>query len=113
MLIYRFRYEIKLPIFPSLPLADFMTTILSGMSFNSVSPVRDMAEIKLPVLLIHGENDHYVPPQMCKDLYAGKVEGIRSIYLAPNASHADPFMVNREEFTLKVRSFLEKIGMLD
>jgi fermentation-respiration switch protein FrsA (DUF1100 family) len=113
MLIYRFRYEFNLPIFPSLPLADFMTTILSGMSFSAVSPVRDMAEIKLPVLLIHGENDRYVPPQMCKDLYAGKVEGIRSIYLAPNAGHADPFMVNREEFTLQVRSFLEKIGMLD
>lgn len=113
MLIYRFKYEYKLPVTPFLQLADFMTTILSGMSFNAVSPIRDIADIKLPVLLIHGAKDKYVPPQMCKDLYDGKVEGIRSIYLAQNAGHADPFLINREEFTLKVHSFLEKIGMLD
>ena len=113
MLIYRFKYEFKLPVFPSLQLADLMTTILSGMSFNAVSPVRDVAGIILPILFIHGENDRYVPPRMCKDLYDGKVEGIRSIYLAKNAGHADPFTINREEFTRQVHSFLERIGMLD
>ena len=75
LLIYRFKYEFKLPVFPFLQLADFMTTILSGMSFDAVSPLRDIAEINLPVMLIHGENDRYVPAQMCKDLYEAKKKG--------------------------------------
>jgi fermentation-respiration switch protein FrsA (DUF1100 family) len=112
-LIYRFKYEFKLPVFPFLQLADFMTAMLSGMSFDAVSPLRDIGEISLPVLLIHGANDRYVPAQMSKDLYETKKKGIRSIYLSQNAGHADSFTVNREEYTQQVRSFLEKIGMLD
>jgi len=113
MLIYRFKYEFKLPVFPFLQLANFMTTIISGMSFESVSPLRDIQEISLPVLLIHGAEDRYVPAQMSKDLFEAKKKGIRSIYLAQNAGHADSFTNNKEEYTQQVRSFLEKIGMLD
>ena len=51
--------------------------------------------------------------KMSKDLYDAKKKGIRSIYLAQNAGHADSFTVNREEYTQQVRSFLGKIGMLD
>jgi fermentation-respiration switch protein FrsA (DUF1100 family) len=96
-----------------LQLADFMTAMLSGMSFDAVSPVRDIGEINLPVMLIHGENDRYVPAQMSKDIFEVKKKGIRSIYLAQNAGHADSFTINREEYTQQVRSFLGKIGMLD
>ena len=113
LFIYRFKYEYKLPLFPFLQLADFMTTILSGMSFSAVSPLMDMWEISLPVMLIHGKKDGYVPVQMSKDLFEAKLKGIRSIYLPDDAGHADPFTINREEFTRQVRSFLEKIGMLD
>jgi hypothetical protein len=113
LLIYRFKYEFKLPVFPFLQLANFMTTMLSGMSFDAVSPLRDIGEISLPVLLIHGVNDRYVPAQMSKDLYEAKKKGIRSIYLSQNAGHADSFTVNRKEYTQQVRSFLEKIGMLE
>jgi uncharacterized protein len=113
LLIYRFKYEYKLPVFPFLQLANFMTAMLSGMSFDLVSPLRDIGEISLPVMLIHGVNDRYVPMQMSKDLYEAKKKGIRYIYLAENAGHADSFTVNREEYTRQVRSFLGKIGMLD
>lgn len=113
LFVYRFKYEYKLPVFPFLQLADFMATILSGMSFSAVSPLMDMPEISLPVMLIHGKKDGYVPVQMSKDLYEAKLKGIRSIYLPDDAGHADPFTINREEFTRQVRSFLEKMGMLD
>jgi fermentation-respiration switch protein FrsA (DUF1100 family) len=113
LLIYRFKFEFKLPVFPFLQLANFMTAMLSGMSFDAVSPLRDIVEISLPVMLIHGADDRYIPVQMSKDLYEAKKKGIRSIYLAQNAGHADSFTVNREEYTQQVRSFLGKIGMLD
>lgn len=110
---YRFKYEYKLPIFPFLQLADLMTTLLSGMSFDAVSPVRDIREVQMPVLLIQGENDRYVPASMSRELYEAKVKGIRSLYLAKDAGHADPFLINREEFTRQVCSFLGRIGLLD
>ena len=52
-----------------------MTAMLSGMSFDAVSPLRDIGEISLPVMLIHGVNDRYVPVQMSKDLYETKKKG--------------------------------------
>ena len=112
LLVYRFKYEFKLPVFPFVQLADFMTTLLSGLSFSAVSPLRDVQEINLPAMLIHGENDKFVPAQMSKDLFNAKVKGIRVLYLAQKAGHTDSFSINREEYNRQVRSFLEKVGML-
>ncbi len=112
LLVYRFKYEFKLPVFPFVQLADFMTTLISGLSFSAVSPLRDIKAISLPVMLIHGENDKFVPAQMSRELFNAKVKGIRVLYITPKAGHTDSFSINREEYNNQVCSFLEKIGML-
>ncbi len=110
-LIYRLEKEYSLPPFPLLKLTDFLCTLITGMSFESVSPLRDVATVQTPILFIHGQKDGYIPMQMSQDLYNAKTTGIRQIYLAPEAGHAESFWNNRLEYDQVVGSFLQHLGM--
>lgn len=59
----------KLPPFPVLYLASFMSRILCGYSFTKASAINAVAQSKTPTLFIHGQSDDFVPPDMAKTLY--------------------------------------------
>ena len=49
---------------PFLPLARVSSKIFTGMSFNQVSPIKDIKNVFVPVLFIHGANDTFIQPDM-------------------------------------------------
>jgi fermentation-respiration switch protein FrsA (DUF1100 family) len=109
---YRLNYDYRLSAFPFINLADFFTTILTGLSFDSVSPERDCAAITQPALFIHGSQDKYIPPSMAQRLFNKKVHGIKKLLIAPNARHCESFISNRELYDETIGDFLEEIGMM-
>lgn len=111
LLAHRLKVEFRLPAWPILPLASFFSRLLAGMSFGDISPLREMSNLTLPVFFAHGQNDKFTPCQMSEALYAAKTNGLKDIYLAPNADHAEAFWNNREEYDRRVGEFLEKIGL--
>ncbi len=44
-------------------------------------------------------------------MYKNKKIGIKDIYLAPNADHAESYMKNKEEYKERIYKFLEKINL--
>lgn len=105
-LTYRLGVEYFLPPFPLLSLANLATRLLSGMSFEQVSPIATIGQVSAPVLFIHGEQDGYILPQMARDLYAKKAKGPRVLYLASDAHHAEAFTANPQAYREQVRAFL-------
>ncbi len=59
----------------------------------------------------HGLNDRYILPQMSVDLYNAKSNGIRKLYLAPNAGHAEALWKNPVEYDEKLEEFLNEVGI--
>ena len=110
-LTYRLDRQYHLPPIPLLSVTNFLTTLITGMSFESVSPIRDIVNLQTPVLFIHGQKDSYIPIQMTRELYDAKKTGIRQLYLAPEAGHAESFWNNRLEYDQVVGSFLQHLGM--
>ncbi len=112
LLAYRFRYDFHLPGWLFIPLADFFCTVISGMSFDSVSPIRDMSYIQAPVCIIHGADDAYVPVEMAQRLFNAKQHGIRHLHIVPGARHAESYQVNPEAYNQIIAEFLSRFGML-
>lgn len=111
MVAYRAKVEYHMPAFPMVYLAGLWVWVMSGMRMSKVSPIREMPKIETPVLIVHGQEDDYIPPQMSIDLYNAKTKGRRKLYLAPNAAHAQSVVKNPVEYDEKVGEFLKEIGL--
>lgn len=112
LLRLRLRQDAGLPAFPFLPLASLIARLQAGFWFGQVSPLREAPQWKMPVLFIHGQQDHYIPPQHSRRLYAAKRYGLRRLFLAPNAGHAESYWNNRAAYEQAVDQFLRDAGVL-
>lgn len=102
----RFKREVPLLVATSNLLCKF----LYQFSFDEVSPVHHIgsdALRNLPILFIHGEKDGYTPVSMSEELYAIK-KGVKELYLAKNATHAESFGSDKQEYARQITLFLEK-----
>ncbi len=108
----QFRKELKedyhLSSFPILHMARLIARRRFGWDFKEASALEAVRKAKLPMLFIHGGNDHYVPTRMVDPLYEAKVQGEREKWISPDAGHADAFIDHPEEYTQQVVSFCEK-----
>ncbi|MAT42593.1 MAG: alpha/beta hydrolase [Anaerolineaceae bacterium] len=112
ILTYRLKQEYHLPPFPLIPLSNWFSKQLAGLNYKNVSPIEEVKSIKTPILFIHGMNDDYIQPEDSEAMFLAKIEGVKQLYLAPNAGHAQAYWLNQEEYTQKVQNFLREINFL-
>ncbi|MCQ9426775.1 alpha/beta hydrolase [Pseudomonas sp. LJDD11] len=94
-------------------LADVATAIAS--SYTSL-PVRwllsqkfdsqdKIADIHMPVLIVHGTDDRYVPPRFSEQLYAAAVEP-KKLLLVPGGSHNNSMRLGRQAYSEALQALL-------
>lgn len=108
---YRLKEEYKLAGVLILPIASLFSKWLTGASFFDVSPIEAVGNSKLPILFIHGLADTYTPYQMTEALYEAKTEGVKQLYLVPDARHAGAYWTDPEGYDKAVGQFLAEIGL--
>lgn len=111
LVTYHLKKQYHLPAIPLLYVGEFWCRLLSGMTFENASPLPVMTKIESPVLLVHGENDDYVPAFMSRDLFEAKTTGLRQLYIAPGAGHAQAFSSNPEGYDRQVSDFLAECSI--
>ncbi|MFZ6019143.1 MAG: alpha/beta hydrolase [Chloroflexota bacterium] len=111
LLALRLRRDVGLPAFPFLPLASLIARLQAGFWFGKVSPLRAVPGLEMPVLLVHGQQDDYTPPQHSQRLYAAKRRGLCRLYLAPNAGHAESYWNNRAAYEAVLEQFLREASL--
>jgi uncharacterized protein len=109
LLAFQLAKDFGLPSFPLVPVASLVAGLRGGMFFGDVSPVRDIPKVVVPVMIIHGAADAYVPPAMARALYDA-IGGKKRLYLGPCAGHSESFTKNPAEYDLQVGEFLREIG---
>ncbi len=105
----KLKADYKLPSFPLLLFADIATKILSNTFYHNISPIKNIEKIKTPILFIHGDSDSFTTYTQTKNLYEKKT-GIKKLYLAEGADHAQSILVNKEKYTKIIHKFLEEIN---
>lgn len=106
-----FRGELKgqfgLPAFPLLHVASLLCKLEYGWSFREASALKQVARCRLPMLFIHGESDTFVSTEMVYSLYEAK-PAPKALWIAPGSAHALSYRDHPEEYTARVRAFVEQ-----
>ncbi len=92
-------------------IADLVMRIKYKWSFKNASPIKYIKDLSLPILFIHGDEDHYVPTEMVYELYNCKSKGIRDLYIATGASHAASYSISPKKYDEVIGLFLSKLDL--
>lgn len=72
------------------------------------SPVTAVQKTRIPVLLIHGEADHFVPCEMSEEIQKACVSPVTRITV-PEAGHGISFLVAPEKYEAAILQFMNEI----
>jgi len=61
--------------------------------------------LKVPVLIIHGEQDEIIPVNMSRRLFAAALEP-KELYIIPGAHHNDTYLVGGAAYFQRLRAFI-------
>ena len=90
--------------FPLMYTSSWLCDMTKDWNFQEASALKQVAQCTLPMLFIHGDKDDYVPTRMVYELYKVKPEP-KELWVVPNADHARSYLLNRKEYTEKVKQF--------
>lgn len=96
-----------LPAGPFLLIADLFARLFAGFSFAQKDTRRSLRNTKLPVLLVHGLADDFVPSWMTQKAYDA-CAGKKQLLMVPGAGHGTAFLKAQEEYTTLVVDFLKE-----
>ncbi|WCF06519.1 alpha/beta hydrolase [Paenibacillus thiaminolyticus] len=107
------RYQLKdlnrVPIFPFMGMLERRLRRRAAFSMRDVKPVERIREQEVPLLLIHGGKDDFVPTSMSVELYHAKTKGIRRLHIVDDAVHAGAYPTDPEGYREAVREFLAEV----
>ena len=102
-----FRSVTHLPSGPALLAANLFSRVFAGFRLDEKDTREVLKHAKLPVLMIHGLADDFVPSYMTQQGYDA-CNGPKELLLVDGAGHGVSFLVDREAYVTRVIAFLEK-----
>lgn len=102
-----FHRVVHLPAVPTLWAADLFARIFAGFGLAEKDTRKTLQNSKVPVLLVHGIDDGFVPCEMTRQAYAACKEP-KELLLVDGADHGVSFLVDQVRYIDVVTAFLEK-----
>ncbi|MDR3178468.1 MAG: alpha/beta hydrolase [Oscillospiraceae bacterium] len=103
--LYQFRLIYKMPTFPFLNLASFVTKIKANYSFKEVDMVKQVSKSKVPILFIHGDKDTFVPTDMIHKVYDA-TKTIKEKIVIKDARHVEGLITNEDLYWGSIKKFI-------
>ncbi|MBR0420632.1 MAG: alpha/beta hydrolase [Erysipelotrichaceae bacterium] len=95
-----------LPYFPFGDLAWFWSVIITGISFNTSLGEDCVRNTDIPILFIHGKEDHYVPCSMSENMYEACASP-KELLLVDGCGHAAAYLMAKDEYTAAVNRLMD------
>lgn len=102
------KQKLRLPPKPFLWLLGLFSGVVAGFRFKEAGAPEALAKSKLPLLLIHGEDDGFVPAYMSEINYAASASDDKELIIVPGATHGVSYMIDRPRVEGVVSAFLER-----
>ena len=102
-----FRDITHLPAFPSMAVAEFCARCFARFRLTQCDTRKSLAAARVPVLMIHGKEDGFVPCEMSKQGY-DSCSGPKQLLLVDGADHGVSYLVEPEKYKQLVAGFIKK-----
>jgi alpha-beta hydrolase superfamily lysophospholipase len=90
------------------PLIWLGARIFGKFNLTSDSPVKAVKKNKLPLLIVHGMADSFVPYHMSEKIYEAATTKDKKLLLFKGAAHGISYMNNRDRYIAEMEAFLSK-----
>ena len=88
---------------------NWLTRVFAGFDMEECSTLDALRQTKLPVLLIHGEADRFVPCEMSRENFAACASADKTLFTVPGAPHGGSYLVDRAGYEKTVCAFVRRI----
>lgn len=102
-----YRDVVHLPSGLSLWAADLFARLFAGFHLDEKDTRQVLKNAKLPVFLIHGLKDDFVPSFMTQQGFDA-CSGPKELLLVEGAGHGTSFLVDKQTYTKRIIAFLEE-----
>ncbi|MGN0341239.1 MAG: alpha/beta hydrolase [Roseburia sp.] len=97
-----------LPAFPLIPLSDLVNRKLAGYGMDECNAAREAAKIKVPLLVIHGSSDTFVPTAMCHEIY-DNCQTKKKLLIVEGAAHAESYYKDTKAYEEALDWMIEEV----
>lgn len=94
-----------LPAFPVIQIADYINQKKAGYGMDECNAAREVKKAELPILMIHGDADTFVPCSMCEEIYEN-CSSPKMKLIVKGAAHAESYYKNREAYENALNEFI-------
>lgn len=78
-----------------------------GFGFDDIKPVESVKNAKVPMIIVHGKDDRYIPVSFGEDIYAACTTE-KKLVIIDDAGHVGSFPTDQEKYMAAVKEFAEK-----
>ena len=82
------------------------------MGSKEVSCTEALKNCKVPVMFIHGTDDHFVPVEMTYENYKACASE-KHLLIVPGAEHGMSYMVEKDKYEKEALHFWQKYDIID
>jgi len=102
-----FRRTVHLPPAPAIWAANLFARFIAGFSLYEKDSRKSLSHSKVPVLMIHGTDDSFVPCEMSRLGYDACTSQ-KKLLLVEGAHHGISFLVDQESYTTALLGFMKQ-----
>ncbi|MCH5343595.1 MAG: alpha/beta hydrolase [Acetatifactor sp.] len=97
-----------LPAFPVIPAADVINKRLAGYGMDECNAAREVRKATVPILMIHGDADTFVPVSMCEEIYEN-IASPKQKLIVEGAAHAESYYKDTESYEQALDQFIASL----
>ncbi|MBQ5322448.1 MAG: alpha/beta hydrolase [Oscillospiraceae bacterium] len=102
--------EMGIPPEIGMPFVRLGARLFGNLKLSGEGAEKAVRNTKVPILLVHGEEDDFVPCYMSEKIYSANPKMI-TFETFPNAAHGVSFLVDTERYEKLYYSLFEKYGL--
>lgn len=109
---YCLKHYFKIPAFLFIDMINIWCKLIAKYDLKKKNVIDSLNTKSIPLLLVHGEDDDFVPTNNSIDIYNSYKGDIKELVLFPNAQHGMSYLVDSKKYVNSIKDILKRIDNL-